>query len=142
MKGYRRRFGFSIFKIGYMEKFLSEDFVQPLLSGRALSYQLACCHFTGFLKKVHCTPKHLKTLRMEMAAKVFPGVPFFQEKELIFILHAPPNIAPPAPLLSPYRIDQQCDRLGKFLVLFRNDRHFYDHQGHEHSLCDYPAKSR
>ena len=46
-------------------------------------------HFTGLLEKVHRPPKYPETLLLQVAVKVLPCIPFFENAEFIFIPHTP-----------------------------------------------------
>jgi len=58
-------------------------------------------HFIGLLEKVHHPPEHPKIFRLQVGHKVFPGIPFFKKKELIFILDTLAEVAALASLLHP-----------------------------------------
>ena len=77
-----------------------------------------------------------------MAVKVFLGIPFFKEREFIFILHTLAKIAAPASLLRPYGADQGSDRLGQLLALLSKNLHSYDDQDHANSISKWPANNR
>jgi hypothetical protein len=68
-------------------------------------------NFVGLLEKVHRPAKYTKPIGLQMAVQVFPGIPFFEDMELIFILHAPAKVASQASLLCPYGTDQGSYRL-------------------------------
>jgi hypothetical protein len=69
-------------------------------------------HSIGLLEKVHRPAKYPESLRLQVDFKVLPGIPFFQQREFIFILHTLAKIASPASLLRPYGADEGSDRLG------------------------------
>ena len=80
--------------------------VNKLTAVTALPFSLFRCygvdyHFVGLLEKVHRPPKYLKTLRLQVAIQVLPGIPFFNNTEFIFILHTPVRVAAQASLLCP-----------------------------------------
>ena len=87
-------------------------------------------HSIGLLEKVHRPPKYPKTLRLQVDFKVLLGIPFFQKREFIFILHTLAKIAAPASVLRPYGADQGRDRLGQLLSLLSKNPHSYDDQDH------------
>jgi len=99
-------------------------------------------HSIGLFKKVHRPPKYPKTLRRQVAVEVFLGVPFFQKREFILILHTLEKVTPPASLLLPYGADQGSDRLGQFLALLRENLHSDDDQDHAKRICKWPANNR
>jgi len=99
-------------------------------------------HSIWLLEKVHRSPKYPKTLRLQVAFKVLPGVPFFKKREFIFILHILAKVAAVASLLRPYGADQGRDRLGQLQVLLRKDLHSYDDQNHINSNCKRVANNR
>ena len=68
-------------------------------------------HFIGLLEKVHRPTKNPKTLRLQVAIKVFLGIPFLKKTKLILILHTLEKVAPLASLFRPYGADQGRDRL-------------------------------
>jgi hypothetical protein len=96
----------------------------------------------GLLEKIHRPPKYPKTIRIQVAVKVLLGIPFFQEREFIFILHTLAKIAAPASLLRPYGADQGSDRLGQLLALLGKNLHSYDDQDHTNRICKGPANNR
>jgi hypothetical protein len=63
-------------------------------------------HFIGLLEKVHRPPKYPKTLRLHVAIRVLPGIPFFKKREFIFILNTLAKVESLASLLRPYGADQ------------------------------------
>ena len=58
-------------------------------------------HLIGFFEKAHRSPEYPEALRLQVAVKVFPGIPFFKNTEFIFILHTQAKIAAQAALLCP-----------------------------------------
>src|SRR4030043_2274472 len=99
-------------------------------------------HFIGLLEKVHRPPKYPKTLRLQVAVKVLLGIPFFKNREFIFILHTLEKVAALASLLRPYGADQGSDRLGQLHALLSNNPHSYDDQDHANRICKWPANNR
>ena len=99
-------------------------------------------HSIGLFEKIHRPAKHPKTIRLQVAVKVLLGIPFFQKREFIFILHALAKIAAPASLLRPYGADQGSDRLGQLLALLSKNPHSYDDHDHANRICKGPANSR
>jgi hypothetical protein len=99
-------------------------------------------HFTGLLEKAHGPPKYTKAVGLQMAVQVLPGIPFFEDMEFIFILHAPAKVAAQASLLCPYGTDQGSDRLRQLHALFRKNLHSYDDQYHADGNCKCPANNR
>jgi len=55
--------------------------------------------FIGLSEEVHHPPKYPETLRLQVAIKVLPGIPFFKNTELIFIVYALAKVAVPASIL-------------------------------------------
>ncbi len=96
-------------------------------------------HSIGLLEKVHRPPKYPKTIRLQVAFKVLLGIPFFQNREFIFILHTLAKIAAPTSLLRSYGADQGSDRLGQLLALLSKNPHSYDDQDHANRICKRPA---
>jgi hypothetical protein len=76
-----------------------------------------------------------------MAVQVFPGIPFFEDMEFIFILHAPAKVAAQASLLCPYGTDQGSDRLRQLHALLGKNLHSYDDQDHTDGRCKWPANN-
>jgi hypothetical protein len=76
-------------------------------------------HLIGFFEKAHRSPEYPEALRLQVAVKVFPGIPFFKNTGFIFILHTLAKIAAQAALLCPQGADQGYDRLGQLLLLLR-----------------------
>ena len=99
-------------------------------------------HFIGLLEKGHRPPKHPETLRLQVAVKVLPGIPFCKKTEFIFVLHILAEVAAPASFLGPHGADQGYDRLGQLLALLRKDLHSYDDQDHANSISKWPANHR
>ena len=99
-------------------------------------------HSIGLLEKVHCPPKHAKTIRLQVAFKILLAIPFFQKREFIFILHTLAKIAAPASLLRPYGAGQGSDRLGQLFALLSKNPHSYDNQNHANRICKRPANNR
>jgi len=82
--------------------------VIKLLAGKALSLSLFFSrryrmdyHFTGLFQEIHRPVKYSKALRLQVAVKLLPGIPFFKKAEFIFILHALVKVAAPASPLFP-----------------------------------------
>ena len=85
--------------------------VIKLLVGTALPFSFFSLHtveyhFIGLLEEVHRPPKYPETLRLQVAIKVLPGLPFFKNTEFVFILHTQVKVAAPASCLGPQRADQ------------------------------------
>lgn len=100
-----------------------------------------CHHFVGLLEEVHRPAKYTKPIGLQMAVQVFPGIPFFENMEFIFVLHAPAKGAAQASLLCPYGADQGSDRLRQLHALLRKNLHSYDDQYHTDGTCKWPANN-
>jgi len=85
-------------------------------------------HFIGFSEKAHRPPNYPKTLRLQVAVKVLPGISFFKNTGFIFILHTPAKVAPQAAILCPKGADQGYDHLSQLPALSKN-LHSYDDPG-------------
>jgi len=99
-------------------------------------------HFIALLEKVHRPPKYPKTIRLQVAIKLLPGIPFFKNAEFILILHTLEEVASPASLLRPYGADQGSNRLGQLLALLSKNPHSDDDQDHANRICKRPANNR
>jgi len=63
-------------------------------------------HFIGLFEKVHRTPEYPKALRLQVAFKILPGIPFLKKKEFIYILRTLTKVATVASPLRPDGDDQ------------------------------------
>jgi len=57
--------------------------------------------FIGLFEKVHRPPEHPKMLRLQVGHEILLGIPFFKEKESIFIIDTLAEVTAPASLLHP-----------------------------------------
>jgi hypothetical protein len=48
------------------------------------------------METVHCSPAHLKMLRLWVVFKIFLGIQFFKKKESVFILDPSAEVSTPS----------------------------------------------
>ena len=99
-------------------------------------------YFTGFFKQVHRPPQHLETLGLAICFKILQGVPFLEQTENIFILHAMEKITTPTALFRPDGVEQRGDRLGQFLPFLWRHLHMNDDQYHIENMSKRHADRR
>ena len=107
-----------------MAEFLSSRRVQAV----------AGYYFAWFFKKIHRPPQHLETLSLAISFKTLSGIPFLEQTEDVFILHAMEKITPPAALFRSDGAEQRGDRLGQFLPFLWRHLHMNDDQYHTESM--------